>query len=154
MKMKIRLLMPNDIPFITSTWLKTYRSKSTLAKKIMEGCYFAEHNALINRSLMNGVTLVACDPEDEDHVFAYLVGHHRRTADYLHYIYVKSIFRQRGIAKELLKAFKKQDALYNTHETLPRNLFSMLKANYSRVIYNPYPFFNPDFFSEVSHESR
>lgn len=147
--MKTRLLLPSDIPFITSTWLRTYRTKSTLAQKIMEGCYFNEHNHLINRALMNGRTIVVCDIEDDEHVFGYLVGVNRRTADYLHYIYVKSAFRGKGIGSKLLGEFKKSDDLFNTHETLSRHLFTKLKKDYNRVIYNPYPFFNPDFFSEV-----
>lgn len=147
--MKTRLLLPSDIPLITSTWLKTYRAKSLVAQKIMEGCYFNEHNHLINRALMNGRTIVAHDPEEEEHVFGYIVGVNRRTADYLHYIYVKSAFRNKGVGSRLLEEFQKSEALYNTHETLPRHLFTKLKKKYNRVIYNPYPFFNPDFFSEV-----
>jgi ribosomal protein S18 acetylase RimI-like enzyme len=146
--MKIRKLLPSDIPLITSTWLKTYRAKSSWIKKIMEGCYFSEHNHLINRHVMTADVYVICDPEDDEHVFGYLVGLNRQKCDTIHYIYIKQAFRGKGLAKALLDAFQKRTEMYNTHETMPNHLLNHLKKRYARVIYNPYPFFNPDFYSE------
>lgn len=153
MKIKMRLLDPSDVPLITATWLRTYRSNSRWIVRIMEGCYFNEHNSLIKKALINSRTIVACDPSDPEHIIGYLVGVNRKKADYLHYIYVKQIFRRHGVAGELLNEFIKNDDCYNSHETLPSSLFAMLRKKYKRLIYNPYPFFNPEFFNEVQNES-
>lgn len=148
-KFKIRGLRPSDIPLITSTWLRTYRKASRHATLTMEGCYYSEHNKLINKSFDAAQVYVACDPHEPDHVFAYLVGVNRPKSDVVHYVYTKGTFRQMGICKALLDKFQGAENLYNTHENLPSGLFKHLKNRYDRVIFNPYMFMNPNFFSEV-----
>lgn len=148
MKITIRGLLPGDIPFITSTWLKTYRNASRLKDVTLEGLYFNEHNKLINQSLNTSKILMACDPEDKEHVFGYLVGVNRPYGDFLHYIYTKKVFREQGIAGDLIKQFKSRPIVYNTHENMKGGLVRHLKKNYDSVIFNPYAFTNPNYFEE------
>lgn len=145
--MKIRGLLPCDIGFITSTWMNTYKRDAKLAPLLLDGLFFNEHNRLIHDSLDCNKVLIACDPEDKEHVFGYLVGHSSPSvqADYLHYIYVKSSFRQKGIAAAMIQAFSSQPTLYNTHETLRKGILTHLKKKYQRVIFNPYAFMNPQY---------
>ena len=48
--------------------------------------------------------LVACDPVDPNVIYGYLVMGEVAGEDVVHYVYIKSAFRQMGIAKMLAKS--------------------------------------------------
>lgn len=135
-KLKIRGLKAYDIDYITSTWLRNYRNNSNFGKNMPKGIYFEEHHKLVHECLTNSRTLIACDPNDEEHVFGYIVGHNEPHQDVFHYAYVKGKLRRNGVFKGLVKEFKASDRVLHTHEDKK----SILDSFYSEIIYNPYIF--------------
>jgi hypothetical protein len=106
-KLHIRPHCENDLPFITSTWLKSYRHGSFLAQKIRADIFFDFHRRIVDRILKDDATkaLVACSYEDPDIIFGYLVYAPARPnlKPVMHFTYTKHAFRELGIAGELLR---------------------------------------------------
>lgn len=140
---KIRKLLPNDIEFITSTWLKNYRSNSDTAKKMKNDVYFPEHNKLINDSLVNFKVLVACNPDAHDQVFAWVVFANNGY-DLIHYTYCKKIYREYGVMEKLMEKVKTSDVCIYTHDNQKRELKKFYEPK--NMAFNPYMFLNENYF--------
>lgn len=80
--------------------------------------------------------LVACQYNDADLIFGYLVGEPPRI---LHWVYVKKPFRNSGIMARLIKAAGYSTTLEDcvfTH--LTNSLISLCKAGKIEATFNPY----------------
>lgn len=142
---KTRGLKPGDIPYITSTWMNSFRSNARWPKEILHRIYSSEHNRIINSILNNSQVLIACDPEDEDHIFGYVVFSNitRIDLDIFHYVFTKRAFQKLGVAKGLIKESRKGGNAAFTHKNekakwIPEKLLS---THYENVNFNPYLFF-------------
>ena len=140
---KLRKLLPSDIEFITSTWLKSYRSGSLTAKKMKKDVYFPEHHKLIHDALVNFKVLVACNPEEQDQVFAWIV-YDNKGYDLVHYIYCKKIYREFYVVSKLLEEIKKSDICIYTHDNQKKALETFY--NIENLVFNPYMFLNESYF--------
>lgn len=69
----------------------------------------------------SAAVFVVFDPEDENHIYGYIVMEMGETVGMLHYMYVKENFRKFGIAGEMLKVLRRLpcEKLVFTH--LPAN---------------------------------
>src|SRR5271165_681887 len=95
----IRLGNKEDLPFIFSTWLKSFRYSSSFAKEIDNETYYKFHQQVIERILSRSPSIyIACDQLHPDTVFGYIVYE----GPVLHFAYVKKSFRKLGIARALL----------------------------------------------------
>ena len=100
---KLRLATQDDVPFIFSSWLKSYRNSNT-TRHIPNEIYYTNHHVVIEKIIAENKVLVACSESDDDQIFGYVV-----TGDYegffmIHYVYVKHSFRSMGIGRALLNA--------------------------------------------------
>lgn len=138
--MKIRQLKNSDRDFVTSYWIKNYRSR---AKDIPSSVYFKEHRRLINKALDRCQTFVIVDPQDEDHLIGFINFYKGTTLTVLNYVFIKKSFRQHKLGKELFKAMetfcesKQGDALTVTH----KGDLKRLPELFSKITYNPYLFY-------------
>lgn len=112
----LRSIVPSDVAFVFSTWLRSYRSA---AEKVSAAVYFQFQREAIERMLSRSRVLVACDPETRGHVLSYLVLESIGGVPVLHYAYTKAPFRRLGIAGSLLSAALAgaEFAPQHTHET-------------------------------------
>lgn len=141
---KIRKLLPNDVEFITSTWLKNYRSNSDTAKKMKNDVYFPEHHKLIHDALVNFKVLVACNPDMPDQVFAWIVFDNKGY-DLIHYSYCKKIYRDfPEVMPELMKRVKTADICIYTHDSQKKDLNKFYEPK--NMVFNPYMFLNENYF--------
>lgn len=127
----IRKATPNDLPFIYSTWLRSFRYSSTFAKEISNEIYYEMHHQLIDRIFARGATvLVAVDKENPETLFGYLCGE----GPVAHFAYVKKPFRGLSIGTALYQAYP-EPIKFISH--LTRDSKKFLEAH-KEVRYNPY----------------
>lgn len=100
----IRDATPNDVPLITNSWLKRYRDAVhplTCSDKV----YYAYQHSVITAILQgtNCKALCAVNPEDPDHVYAYLVYEELAPGWVCgHWAYCKGAFRKFGVMSALI----------------------------------------------------
>lgn len=124
MRAIIREIKDEDHAFILSTWLKSYYDLM-VGHKPPKFIFFKEHQKAIKGCIKEGSIL--CNDEDPDQIIGYVV--HSGTT--LHYIYVKNVFRNLKLARQLLDSKKFESY---THHT---SYMNKLKLS---LIYNPYLF--------------
>lgn len=103
MQIAIRIMEPGDKNFILSTWLRSYKHSSSFAKRITNSIYYFFHHNIVTNILERPDTkvTVACNPQDPNVIYAYLVQGGFEDQVVVHYIYVKAPFRGLGIAGRL-----------------------------------------------------
>lgn len=130
----IRTALPNDIPFIYDTLLRSYKISSNIGKACRNGIFFTNYRIVLDNILHESDTLIACLKNEPNVIFGYIIS----DKSTLHYCFVKEAFRQLGIAKALyLEAIKQADPnlgfLYTTHKTTYSDQIKSLK-----VPFNPF----------------
>jgi len=95
----------SDIPFITNSWLKSYR-KAQFTAGVTNTVYYKRHHDVIREVIKSSSLVVLCNPEDKTHILGWACVE-RLDGDptcYLHYVYVKHLMRGKGLATKLLDA--------------------------------------------------
>lgn len=93
----IREETPDDNAFILSSWKQSYRATYP---DLHSGPFFSSLEQQLRKIRKRSKILVACDPERPEFIVGYVVYE----PEAVHYIYVKEIRRENGVARELLKA--------------------------------------------------
>lgn len=134
-QIRIRRANDEDIPFIFSSWLKSFRT-SWFAKLIANPIYFDQHHKVIENVLKTSEVLVACNNEDIGQIYGYICAERIDGVFVVHFTYIKHPFRKMGIAKELLNVFDHDlgNAAFYTHHTKSAE---SVTSKYG-FIYNPY----------------
>lgn len=108
----VRPMRDADVPFIQSSWKQSYVF-SVAHDEQAQAALFSELNHRCGRLLKRSEVRVACDPDNEDHVFGWACLDTKRQL--LHYVVVKQKLRGRGIARVLLAGLK--TPVVHTHWT-------------------------------------
>ncbi len=119
----IRPAVAADVPWIYSSWMKSYREHGSGIGRIPKEVYRVYHRRGIERiTARDGmITIVACNPDDNEQIFGWLCG----TVDFekksavLHFGHVKSERRRQGIMRALVAALGVTPAMTTeyTHHT-------------------------------------
>lgn len=121
----IRKALPNDVPFITNSWLKSYRD-SREVQGIPNNQYFYHQHKLIEALVPRSIVIVAAMKSDPHIIMGWLCAEVADTALLLHYVYVKNDYRRMGIGSGMLrfvKEYEQPPAIITTHTTrLTRDL--------------------------------
>lgn len=93
-----------DLAFIMASWLQSYFRTSNYTKDVSEPIYYAEHRKVVETILSRPETRVevACNPDDNKQIYGYAVTEAHHALRIVHYVFVKRLFRDFGIAKALL----------------------------------------------------
>lgn len=138
LEIKIRKAIPNDLDFITASWLNS--AYDTQKRDLKKDVFFPNHNRMIKERLPFMKCLVACNPEDEDQIYGYIVYNR---PGILHFGYTKSYYRRFGVFARLLAEATIQPPITVTHKAPS---YKILEGKYSFM-------FNPYLFIEVKNES-
>ncbi len=131
---EVRQAILDDLPFIFSTWLRSYRHSSQFAKKISNTTFFTWHHRAIERFIeRGGRVLIAHAVGEPDVILGYLCAESDNSI--IQYVYVKKAFRKMGIAKELFKNSGINNNAQFTHWTLDT---SWIIKKLTELTYNPY----------------
>lgn len=132
MNFKLREAKNDDVHFILNSWLTSYRSSEICMSSPI---YFHHFKKIIVKILQRASVLVACNPEDEDHIYGYVV-YEPQDSLILHCILVKLTYRGEGVATALLDAIRHQDdAIVCTFAN--SDFFFKLNTKW-RLTYNPW----------------
>lgn len=139
LEFNVRKAKAKDLDFITATWLNNYYD--TQKRDIKKDIFMPNHNRMIKERLPFMKCLVACNPEDEDQIYGYLVYN---TPNTVHYGYTKSYFRRFGVFSKLLEVAGIQAPITVTHKA---PAYKALEDKFSFIL-------NPYLFIEVKHDSQ
>lgn len=121
-----------DLPFIMNSWLKSYYPFSQRAPE--PRYYFEGHRKLLDRVYRRSKILVACNPEDTEHIFGYVVHEPKAEHQIYHWCFVKFAFRNMGLARSLIERTREPNQpLFFTHKHRDNALGKSLGADF-----NPY----------------
>lgn len=133
--LKIRSANKHDVPYITSTWLRDFRSSRTV-RNVPNTLYYQYHHKLLEELLPRcsekGGLLVACDWQENisaslgdpgQRIIGWLCGEPLAIGPMVHYSYVRKTHRGKGIGRKLLNTFyddhgyrKDEVSLLYTHQ--------------------------------------
>lgn len=130
-----RLANTDDMNFIYSTWLKSYRHSSNFAKKLSNEVFYEWHHKVIDRFLDRGGSITIAHPIGEPSVILGYLCAEKEPAAIIQYIYVKKPFRKMGIAKTLHKQCTLAGPYSFSHWTLDTD---WIIKKLTDLIYNPY----------------
>ena len=139
----IREVLPNELNFIYSTWLNSFRYDSFLGKCCTNSIFFSEYSAVIDHVLSKPTTKISIAHFNEtpDVILSYMV----HEPSILHYMFTKEIYRNNKIAKSLFEAAFKihEHNLVNysapilfTHRTFTAEPF--IEKYKASLVYNPF----------------
>jgi GNAT superfamily N-acetyltransferase len=94
----VRGLLPEDLPFIYSTWLLGLYHGNSWFKLIDKTVYFEHYKKIVEALLITSMVQVACLESDRDVIVGYSIHRDNR----LHWIFVKKAWRRLGVAKALM----------------------------------------------------
>lgn len=135
----IREANGDDIPFIYSTWAKSYKDDSSIGRSCRNSIFFRSFIYVIDMILKrDGISVaVACNPEAPYIIYGYMVAE----PNILYYSFTKLAFLRFGIAKSLYEylgspkfyAFKTVSVIpiLDKHPQLDFNPFVLFKQSQS-----------------------
>lgn len=127
MKILLRQANEGDLSFIYSSWLKSYRG---IQKHVDSDVYFKGQHKLIETILSISNVIVVCPEDDTETIIGYVVYR----GDKLHWIYVKSVYRNLGMARTMLTCFEDgKPQSYSHYSPAVHFLFN-------DSVYNPYSY--------------
>lgn len=142
----IREAQEGDIPFLFSSWLKSYRS-GLLPRQVDNTIFFSEHHKVVEKLLNRSKTLIAVDPDDPATIYGWLCFERIDGLFVLHYVYIKHTFRAMGVMRQLMLATEQDFKLAGLFSHMTK-IFERLSLKYN-LVYNPYLIINYDKSSEA-----
>jgi hypothetical protein len=98
----IRRATSNDHSFIMATWLRgLYYEKGSIFNDMDKEVFFDNYSTVIKKLLETSVIAVACLPDSEETIIAYIVLA-SGSSGVIHWAYCKKAWRKLGITKSLL----------------------------------------------------
>ncbi|MCP3681265.1 MAG: hypothetical protein GY861_01115 [bacterium] len=150
---EIREFRQTDYPFIRDSYLNSFKN-SDFGQLIAEDDsdnYYNRQGDIFDKAADKGKLFVACNPKDTDQILGWVLCNHVKMT--LDYVYVKEIFRSKGLGFALLMHCQLAEPVKHTHYT---NQFVLLTkgksyrtphhvpsdSKWSKVVwkYDPYPF--------------
>lgn len=134
----VRALQEMDLPFVFSSWLRSYKEQSAFAKRIKNDVYYFWHHQMIEVILkkpsMRGI--VAHVQDEPDIILGYLIYEVvNGEPKVVHYCFIKEPFRRLGIAKLLFAYAELEKDFFITHFTY---LVEPIINKREDITYDPY----------------
>ncbi len=138
----------SDFNFVINSWLKSYRD-SPMCKDVANPIYFAGQGDRIEEILRNPETvcMIICAKDDPEQIIAYAIFDNKLPI--AHYVYVKQLFRKRGLARMLFSVMINHHGNRRLHCT---HFSSKLKKK-DYLVFNPFVLQSSHLISEPINES-
>lgn len=134
----LRKGLARDVPFITSSWLRSFRD-APFVRGVPNNIFYYQHHKVLEHLIPRSIVVVACSEDDPDLIVGWVCAELVDTALVVHYVYVKHDYRRMGVAKALLTFLvdaEKPPAVMYTHKTK-----AAIAAAPEGWMYNPYLIF-------------
>lgn len=133
---KIRPPKPTDLNFIFSSFSKSMKNESDIGRACKSSIFFTEFQKVIDLLLEKSAVIIACSPEEEDAIIAYLIF---SPGVAVHYVWVRPSCRRKNIAKDLItEAFPEAKQVVYTLNTSDAK---KIAKDYPELTYNPFILF-------------
>jgi hypothetical protein len=125
----------NDLAFILSSWLKSFRDEES-TRACPNEIFFIHHKRLVQKILSKAKVVVIVNPTDANHIYGFLCFEDTAQGRVIHFMYVKNAFRKLGLAKTALMIHVKTEEkpIYYTHKTYGAQFLSKMMG----AVYHPY----------------
>ena len=138
-QVQIRKATKDDVNFVFSVWLRSYKHDSPVTKNIFSDIFYQYHQRHLDQILSNPQTqvLVAVDKQDPSLIFGFFAF--RPIQKVLDYVYIKKPFRRFGIGRALLSVADETlqfDGWQTSHLTYA--ILDVLTAKQRSIPFNPY----------------
>lgn len=143
---KTRPYKDEDLNFVLDTWLKPMENHDPMAKRMHMGIYKKNLRTQVEAIMKLSTITVAHNPEDESHIYGYVVHRTLCTIPIISWVHVKKPFRNLRMASALLEPIIKNRVSICTYKL---DYLGRVMAKYE-IIHNPYP----DLRMGVSNESN
>lgn len=126
-----RLAAPEDVNFIFATMLRGLYYGDSWFSKIPKDIFMAHYHKVIEALLTHPSTVVsvACLKDDPEVVLGYAIAN--KTGEIAHFVYVKSAWRNIGLAKSLVVSPPKSVSHLTT-------IGASILKKHPEVIFNPF----------------
>lgn len=102
---RLRKAVASDLPFITDSWLSSYR-RSWAVKNVRNTEYYAYEHRMLEEMIPRCMTVVLCPENDDDHIWGWACYEMREQEGVrllvLHYILIRDTYQKHGLATQLL----------------------------------------------------
>lgn len=133
--LKVRIdLKDEDMPFIYNSFLKSCQHAF---KFIPSELYFSQLKLVLIDILNNANVLIVHLDGDPDKIIGYCVYHRDNDVFVLHYLYVKHMYRNLGVAKNLLISAGYEKDKENGLASMPCKRNDIMLYKNLNLIYNP-----------------
>jgi GNAT superfamily N-acetyltransferase len=108
LKIIFRPAVDTDLHFILSSYLKSaweWRED----REIRKDDFFKKEEASWRSILSRSGVIIAADADEPDHIYGFIVGERACDELILHYIYVRYVYRNFGVGRELYNAVVKPE---------------------------------------------
>jgi ribosomal protein S18 acetylase RimI-like enzyme len=103
LKFVLRDAQPDDLAFCIHAWAQE-SEQAPAATGVPHQVFAPYQRRLIARVLQGASTTIACSPEASDHAYGFVAsGPDYRGHPVVHWVYVKSTFRDMGLGRALLE---------------------------------------------------
>ena len=128
----VRQFSELDYSFILNSYLKSYRIQE--ANRFIENCvYYDNYKKLFDKLLKRGDCLVACNPDDLDQLYAWVLFETIDDTTILHFAYTKYTYRKMGIMETLFRmAGISKNKIICSHAPI------MVHKIKDKIIFNPF----------------
>ncbi len=133
-----------DVPFITNSWLTSFRD-SCHVWGVPNDEYYGGHHRVLEEIIPDSVVLVLCEETHPGHIAGYVVYETLQSGMWVHYMYLKRKFRGTGLGRmmyETVLDLEKPERVGYTHRT--KKLWQIYKAKNPNWTYNPYMLYHRD----------
>lgn len=135
---QLRPAQADDIAYLYNSYLTSLRRNSVL-RHVPQLIYFPHQTQVMRFLLQSSRCLVLAHADDQTQIMAYILYEIQSSTLVVHFIYTRELFRELGIASNIINHLIKSnniDLLYYTHQTnaVP-DIFDKLSI---RPLYHPY----------------
>lgn len=117
---RLRPMEPDDIPFVASSWIRSYSERGRTAQGMEYAAQMDGHGPIVDEILRRATTraTIACYPQQPKLILGWVVTEGTSRAAIVHYVYVKQNYRRNGFAKKLLECMRGLKLVLHTHEIM------------------------------------
>lgn len=124
---KTRAVLPSDMPFIYSTWLRGLYYASPFWAEVDKDLFFSTYSRVVETLVARSTVVVACLPDDDDVILGYAVAE----GPVLHWVQIKEPWRKQGLAKHLVSGLSVNEVSHLT------NIGNKLRKKH-KLAFNPF----------------
>ena len=133
----LRLGAQGDIPFITSSWLHSFRDGQAV-QSCPNRLYFANQHKIMEALIPRSTIVVAVNEEDHDQILGWACFEKQSGAVVLHFLYVKNHFRRLGLAKQIVDILLDAEDVATVFYTHRTPVVDRVKLDRTKWVYNPF----------------